>query len=152
MKQFIYILLACLFTLTGCDNKEPGYGYKEPVVYFSRAGIHNITLSGNQIPVSVYCSGNPDREAVDISAAVDRALYETFTKKGEFQLVPEAFYTTSSWTVSIQKKEQQGLFSVPIQLSSLSKGKYVLPLKLTNSSPFGILKGKDVLYITFTIE
>lgn len=152
MKHFIYAIFVCLLMLTGCEKGEPGYGYKEPVVYFSRAGILETKISGNEIPVSVYCSGDPDRGAITASAEVERSLYDTFTKKNEYQLVPESFYTISSWTVDIPKKGQTGIFNVPIQASSLSKGKYVLPLKLTSASPFELLKDKDVLYLTFVIE
>ena len=42
MKHFIYTIFVCLFVLTGCDSEEPGYGYKDPVVYFSRAGILEV--------------------------------------------------------------------------------------------------------------
>lgn len=152
MKHFIYSLFVCLFVLTGCENEEPGYGYNDPVVYFSRAGILDAKITGNEIPVSVYCSGNPDRGAVTASAEVDRALYDSFANKSEYQLVPENFYTTSSWTVDIPKKEQIGLFNIFIKPSSLSKGKYVLPLKLKSASPYKLLKDKDVLYLTFVIE
>lgn len=152
MKHFIYTIFVCLFALTGCDSEEPGYGYKDPVVYFSRAGILETKITGSEIPVSVYCSGNPDRGSVTVSAAVERSLYDSFTGKSDYQLVPESFYTTSSWTVDIPKKEQIGIFNIPIQASALSKGKYVLPLKLTDSSPFELLKDKDVLYLTFVIE
>lgn len=150
MKHFIYAIFVCLLMLTGCNNEEPGYGYKDPVVYFSRAGVLETKISGNEIPVSVYCSGNPDRGVVSVSAAVDRSLYDSFEKKNEYQLVPESFYTASSWVVDIPKKEQVGIFNIPIQVSTLGKGKFVLPLKLTNSSPFELLK--DVLYLTFIIE
>lgn len=34
MKHFIYAIFVCLLMLTGCNNEEPGYGYKDPVVYF----------------------------------------------------------------------------------------------------------------------
>ncbi|WP_289004356.1 DUF1735 domain-containing protein [uncultured Parabacteroides sp.] len=152
MKHFIYAIFVCLLMLTGCNNEEPGYGYKDPVVYFSRAGVLETKISGNEIPVSVYCSGNPDRGVVSVSAAVDRSLYDSFEKKNEYQLVPESFYTASSWVVDIPKKEQVGIFNIPIQVSTLGKGKFVLPLKLTNSSPFELLKDKDVLYLTFIIE
>ena len=152
MKHFIYAIFVCLLMLTGCNNEEPGYGYKDPVVYFSRAGVQETKISGNEIPVSVYCSGNPDRGVVSVSAAVDRSLYDSFEKKNEYQLVPESFYTASSWVVDIPKKEQVGIFNIPIQVSTLGKGKFVLPLKLTNSSPFELLKDKDVLYLTFIIE
>ncbi|RHU26287.1 DUF1735 domain-containing protein [Parabacteroides sp. TM07-1AC] len=152
MKHFIYAIFVCLLMLTGCNNEEPGYGYKDPVVYFSRAGIQETNISGSEIPVSVYCSGNPDRAAVSVSAEIDRLLYDSFEQKSEYQLVPESFYTASSWVIDIPKKEQLGTFNIPIQTSTLSAGKYVLPLKLTNSSPFNILKDKDVLYLTFIIE
>lgn len=152
MKHFIYAIFVCLLMLTGCNNEEPGYGYKDPVVYFSRAGVLETKISGNEIPVSVYCSGNPDRGVVSVSAAVDRSLYDSFEKKNEYQLVTESFYTSSSWAVDIPKKKQVGIFNIPIQVSTLGKGKFVLPLKLTNSSPFELLKDKDVLYLTFIIE
>lgn len=152
MKHFIYAIFVCLLMLTGCNKEEPGYGYKDPVVYFSRAGVLETKISGNEIPVSVYCSGNPDREAVSVSAAVDRSLYDSFEKKDEYQLVPENFYTASAWVADIPEKEQVGIFNIPIQASNLGKGKFVLPLKLTDSSPFELLKGKDVLYLTFIIE
>lgn len=152
MKHFIYAIFACMLVLTGCEKGEPGYGYKEPVVYFSRAGILATKITGNEIPVSVYCSGDPDRAPVTVSAAVERSLYDSFKEKKEYQLVPESFYTTASWTVNIPKNEQLRTFTIPVQPSALVKGKYVLPLKLTNSSPFGLLKDKDVLYLTFVIE
>lgn len=81
MKHFIYAIFVCLLMLTGCNNEEPGYGYKDPVVYFSRAGVLETKISGNEIPVSVYCSGNPDRGVVSVSAAVDRSLYDSFEKR-----------------------------------------------------------------------
>lgn len=152
MKHFVYAIFVCLFTLAGCSDEEPGYGYKEPVIYFSRAGIQKVNISGQEIPVSVYCSGNPDRAAVSVSAEVDRTLYDSFEMKNEYQLVPGNFYTSSSWMVDIPQKEQLGIFNVPIQISVLSAGKYVLPLKLTNSSSYKLLKDKDVLYLLFVIE
>lgn len=152
MKQIIYAIFVCLFMLTGCDKGEPGYGYKDPVVYFSRAGILPTKLAGSEIPVSVYCSGNPDRGAVTVSTEVQRALYDTFKDRNSYQLVPENFYTASSWQVEIPKKEQLGIFNIPVQASALGKGKYVLPLKITNTSAFEILKEKDILYLTFVIE
>ena len=86
MKHFIYTIFVCLFVLTGCDSEEPGYGYKDPVVYFSKAGILETKITGSEIPVSVYCSGNPDRGSVTASAAVEigisissgRLLYRLF--------------------------------------------------------------------------
>lgn len=152
MKYFIYAIFACLLVLTGCEKGEPGYGYKDPVVYFSRAGILATKITGNEIPVSVYCSGDPDRVAVTVSAVVERSLYDSFKDKKDYQLVPESFYTTATWTVDILKDEQVGIFNIPVQPSALGKGKYVLPLKLTNSSPFGLLKEKEVLYLTFILE
>lgn len=152
MKQFIYAIFVCLFMLTGCDKEEPGYGYKDPVVYFSRAGILPTKVTGNEIPVSVYCSGNPERGAISVSAEVQRGLYDGFKDKGKYQLVPENFYTASSWEIEIPKKEQIGTFNISVQTSALGKGKYVLPLKLTNTSAFEILKEKDILYLTFVIE
>lgn len=152
MKHLIYAIFVSLFILTGCNNEEPGYGYKDPVVYFSRAGILETKIISNEIPVSVYCSGNPDRGIVTVSATVERSLYDSFKEKSEYQLVPENFYTVSSWVIDIPKKEQIGIFNIPIQSTALSKGKYVLPLKLANSSPFELLKEKDVLYLTFVIE
>lgn len=152
MKHFIYTIFVCLFFLTGCEKGEPGYGYKDPVVYFSRAGIQATEITGNEIPVSVYCSGNPERGAVTVSIAVERSLYDSFDKKEAYQLVPESFYKETSWLVNIPQREQVGLFNVPIQASALMKGKYVLPLQLTNASPFELLKGKEVLFLTFVIE
>lgn len=150
MKQFIYTLLVCLFALTGCGTDEPGYGYKEPVVYFAKAGT--VAAKGTEATVSVYCSGNPERKTITASVKVDAALYDSFAKKTEFKLLPSTAYSTTAWNVEIKKNEQTGMFPFSINKGSLPAGKYVLPFSLWQASDFEILKGKDILYITFVIE
>lgn len=150
MKQFIYTLFVCLFALTGCNTDEPGYGYKEPVVYFAKAGT--VAATGTETNVSVYCSGNPARKAIAASVKVDVSLYDSFAKKTEFKLLPASAYTSVDWNVEIKKNEQTGMFPFSINKGSLPAGKYVLPFSLWKTSDFEILKGKNVLYVTFVIE
>lgn len=153
MRLFYYMMTLLFLLLTGCNNEEPGYGYKSPVVYFARAGVVKQQISQDiNINLSVYCSGNPKRESIDVSVKAAPELYGEYADAKEYMLLPESAYSPSEWNVNIPKNEQLGLLSISVKTTGIGKGKYVIPLCLTKTSAFELLDGKDIVYLAIEIQ
>lgn len=149
MNKIYYILFLFVF-LISCTENELDYGYEEPVVYFSKSGTHNINITNeNVFHFGVYCSGKPKRKAIQATIEVKSDLLKDFDG---YEILPKENYTSSNWTVLIEKNQQVGLFSVELNSTNLKEGKYILPLQITEVSDYSILENKNIIYLVVTQE
>ncbi|NLO00168.1 MAG: DUF1735 domain-containing protein [Bacteroidales bacterium] len=136
-KKLIIVAVAALALLTGC-NKSQFIIYEDipSIYYFSSPGVVFIRADSEVQTISVSKGGYPKGNSsvsIEVSTAVLIA-YNTVSEV-QYDLMPAGLYSIESPTLVFNRSTIFGEFEVKIktsELSTLTKGWYAIPLKLTS--------------------
>lgn len=148
MKQLYFLILAAAVISIGC-NKEWTEELYTQEVSFVKSGVVTVYAkyknSGGLVPVKVpiLLSGTTgNSEDIEVEIGIDKDTltdlnFDRFRLRSDlyFTELPEANYAFKSMKTTIPSNSLQGHFDLDLKMEGMDMiDKYILPLKITNSS------------------
>lgn len=151
MKKII--LLFCFAILcASCTKKAFVYEDIESVVYFLNSGKVSLKPSAKSYEIIVVKGGNTDDKPL-VTVTVDETIIEDYNSDNGsiYDLMPESVYAISSVTETIDNKTKIVSYPITLDLTNLSTGSWMLPLRLTSSTT-KVNENKDKLMLVIEIK
>lgn len=151
MKKII--LLFCFAILcASCTKKAFVYEDIESVVYFLNSGKVSLKPSAKSYEIIVVKGGNTDDKPL-VTVTVDETIIEDYNSDNGsiYDLMPESVYDISSVTETIDNTTKIVSYPITLDLTNLSTGSWMLPLRLTSSTT-KVNENKDKLMLVIEIK
>lgn len=151
MKKII--LLFCFAILcASCTKKAFVYEDIESVVYFLNSGKVSLKPSAKSYEIIVVKGGNTDDKPL-VTVTVDETIIEDYNSDNGsiYDLMPESVYAISSVTETIDNTTKIVSYPITLDLTNLSTGSWMLPLRLTSSTT-KVNENKDKLMLVIEIK
>lgn len=151
MKKII--LLFCFAILcASCTKKAFVYEDIESVVYFLNSGKVSLKPSAKSYEIIVVKGGNTDDKPL-VTVTVDERIIEDYNSDNGsiYDLMPESVYAISSVTETIDNTTKIVSYPITLDLTNLSTGSWMLPLRLTSSTT-KVNENKDKLMLVIEIK
>lgn len=120
--------------------------------------LHFKTEKDTLLKVGVYCGGMILPMAdINLKMGLELDSLISLQEKGVplsvYKLLPENYYTVDSWDITIPKGQVSENLNIDIKYSEIPSGsKYVLPLKIVNSSDYAINRASSFLLLGINKE
>lgn len=177
MRRFINICLACLSVLTAvsCQDeiRDLWQDNENPVICLLPSGERDTVITWNyadgfyNMKFGVSLGGvRPERQTEDIRVdyIVDSEMIDEYNNditrrfSGEFNLLPSDCYTIDGDHVVIGTGNISSQINVKFDVKAIAalpqgeKIKYVLPLRLTNTSKYALNSDKDLTRVYYVLN
>ena len=121
-------------------------------VYFLNSGKVSLKPSAKSYEIIVVKGGNTDDKPL-VTVTVDERIIEDYNSDNGsiYDLMPESVYAISSVTETIDNTTKIVSYPITLDLTNLSTGSWMLPLRLTSSTT-KVNENKDKLMLVIEIK